>query len=115
MNDRSRSCLWPGTLLLACSAAPPESSPLPADVDAVLKRSCRSCHGDPLQNFAPMPLMDWENTQRASPGNSELKVYEVIDIRIHSERFPMPPVGFEMSDESRRVLEQWISAGAPPR
>lgn len=88
--------------------------PLPADVDAVLEARCRKCHSDPPQNFAPFPLVTWQDTQAFAPAYDDVRIFELIALRIHDESFPMPPAGNPMSDADRAVLDAWIAAGAEP-
>src|SRR4051794_3107490 len=74
-------------------------APLPADVVDVLDRRCHACHSNPMKNFAPFPLMTWQDTQAQAPGyESGVHIYEVMQMRIHDEGFPMPPDGREMTD-----------------
>ena len=87
---------------------------LPANVDAVLQLRCRICHSDPPQNDAPFPLVTWQNTHAPAPTHEGSRIYEIIAIRIHDPNFPMPPKGNPLTDADRRVLDDWIDAGAPP-
>jgi uncharacterized membrane protein len=88
---------------------------LPDDVDAVLEARCRECHTRPTRNFAPFPLETWEDTQDQAPGYDEgVPIYEVMQMRIHDESFPMPPGDREMTDADRKVIDDWIAAGAEP-
>lgn len=87
---------------------------LPSDVDAVLAARCRKCHSDPPRNFAPFPLVTWQDTHAPAPAHDAQAVYEVIAERIHDPGFPMPPAGNPMTDADRKVLDDWIAQGAPP-
>jgi uncharacterized membrane protein len=89
---------------------------LPADVDDVLERRCRACHGDPTQMFAPMPLVSWEDVQAPLPApRDDETVFHAIGVRIHDMRYPMPPVTFpQLTGGERDALDRWIERCAPP-
>jgi uncharacterized membrane protein len=89
---------------------------LPADVDDILERRCRVCHGEPLQMYAPMPLVSWEHVHAPlPPPRDDEPVFAAIAQRIHDERFPMPPVTFPpLTQDERERLDQWLNACAPP-
>lgn len=103
---------------LALAACGDETRPLPADVDAVLESRCRRCHADPPANFAPMPLISWNDLHAASPGDPDSPVFVRVGVRIHSADFPMPPQRTDelaaFTDAEREILDLWIAAGAPP-
>lgn len=77
---------------------------LPCDVDAVLKKDCQTCHGDPQQYGAPNKLVTFDDV-------SALK--DRVKARIHDASRPMPPVPSKMSDADIAVLDKWIEGGAP--
>ncbi len=99
----------------AADASPDPSAALPPDVDAVLAARCRKCHSDPPINFAPFPLVTWQNTQVAAPGHRAAPVYEIMEMRLHDATFPMPPPGNPITDADRSVLDAWIAQGAPAK
>lgn len=99
-------------LLGGCSE---ESTPLPCDVDSVLADACRQCHNAARQFGAPMPLLDWEDTQAKAIGG-RLQIWESMRERINDPDTPMPPGGTgTLSNDERQILEDWFAAGAPPR
>ena len=133
---RSLSGLWlvACALLLACAAGGglPAVSPeevecgeivdftsqtsLPPEIDAVIELRCRKCHGQPLQYFAPMPLMTWEDFHAASVTYPMEPVYSVVARRIDAQnRTPMPPVREPpLQVTERALLEAWLDECAPP-
>src|SRR3954452_6773503 len=95
--------------------AGPAAEALPADVIDVLDRRCHACHTNPTKNFAPFPLVTWQDAQAQAPGYAaDTPIYEVMQMRIHDEGFPMPPDGRELTDADRAVLDTWIDHGANP-
>lgn len=93
---------------------PSDPGQLPREVDAVIEARCRRCHTNPPENFAPMPLVTWRDTQRRSGG---VPIYERIASRIQSEDFPMPPLEADentaFTEAERTILLAWIAAGTP--
>lgn len=77
----------------------------------VLEKSCNSCHSDPPQFGAPMPLVRYEDLFAPSPLVPGQLVYERVAARIHDEQKPMPPTG-AFADTSRNALDQWLESGA---
>jgi mono/diheme cytochrome c family protein len=96
---------------LACSSSP--STPLPADVQAVIQENCATCHADSPSFGAPMALTSWEAMHATARTRPELSVYELVSLRIHDEDDPMPARGLLPAAELA-VLDTWIAAGAPP-
>jgi hypothetical protein len=81
------------------------SGPLPCDVGAVLTRSCVSCHSDPPQFGAPMPLVTWTQAHAEA---------SLIHARIHDDQRPMPPPpNARLDAASAATLDAWIAGGAP--
>lgn len=94
----------------------PGATALPADVDAVLAGKCRTCHSDPPEMYAPMPLLTWQHVQAPAPArNDGSAVYERIAVRIHDDKFPMPPTTQpQLTDDERALLDAWLEQCAPP-
>lgn len=130
----SAALVLAGLLLVGCTSDPSAcegvvqgggDTPLPAAIDDIIERRCRMCHTDPTQNFAPMPLVSWEDLHAQRSDNDERPVYEVVESRIHNEDFPMPPLPApSLSDEEAAAwprltdgelatLDDWIADCAP--
>lgn len=93
----------------------PGDTPLPPEIVDVLERRCWKCHSDPVQNYAPMPLVSWQDVQARRHETNPDPVYIVIGARIHSESFPMPPVMEpQLTAEEIATLDAWIADCAPP-
>lgn len=98
---------------LGCGGEP--STPLPADVAAVVEDRCALCHGDPLAYGALMPIVDWEDTRAPSPSAPSRPVWQQMELRVHDAERPMPPRGVEpLTAGELAVLDAWFAAGAPP-
>jgi hypothetical protein len=91
------------------------STPLPAEVDAIFELRCRECHTEPLMQFAPMPLLDWEDVQAPRGGEAGASpIYALIRARINDPMYPMPPVTRPpLAEEERATLNAWIADCAP--
>jgi len=96
--------------LIACES----ETPLPSPVETIMVEKCQQCHGETLEFGAPMRLHTWEDTQASAVTNSSLKVWELMQLRIHDTGQPMPPrgvpalEGFEIA-----ILDSWFAEGAP--
>jgi cytochrome c551/c552 len=92
----------------------PAGAALPCDVDAVLARSCRQCHGAPPSFGAPMPLLTLADLHADAKGAPGKKIYEQVGVRVHDEAAPMPqPPNARLSPADLAALDTWIAAGAP--
>ena len=93
----------------------PSVRSLPCDVDAVLEKRCRSCHSDPPQFGAPMPLVTYDQLHDdAVIASSE--VFEEVAARVTDAADPMPPAPSAPLDAAeQKTLTDWVSAGAPAR
>jgi len=84
---------------------------LPCDVDALLAARCRSCHSDPPKFGAPMPLVSHADL---TGGGTSRKVHDKVLQRIADDAAPMPPPpNARLTDAERKVLLDWVAAGAP--
>lgn len=103
---------------VACGgeASPSASSggALPCDVDAVLARSCRECHGATPSFGAPMPLVTLSDLHAPARSDASKKVYELVGARVHDDAHPMPqPPNARLSGADVATLDAWIASGAP--
>ncbi|AKT40499.1 peptidylglycine alpha-amidating monooxygenase [Chondromyces crocatus] len=89
-------------------------SGLPCEVEAVLQKDCRSCHGSSPQFGAPNPLVTHADLHAAGRSDPSKKVYELVSDRVHDTARPMPPPpASPLGEESLRLLDDWIARGAP--
>jgi hypothetical protein len=87
---------------------------LPCDVDNILRSKCQACHGAVPKFGAPMPLVTYADLHKPASSNPSLKVYQVLNTRVHSETSPMPPRGQTPLAESEKArLNEWVNQGAP--
>jgi len=87
---------------------------LPCDVDKVLATNCRSCHSSPPQFGAPMPLASWDHLNARAVSAESRKVLDLVPERINDDAKPMPPSpNARLSAADRKILTDWIAAGAP--
>jgi hypothetical protein len=90
------------------------NSDLPADVDDVLAKKCRRCHGSPPRHSAPFPLYTWADTRGQHHGRP---IYERIGWAVEVGFMPNliranPPVE-RLTDAEKQILIAWVRAGGP--
>ena len=99
-------------LLIGCGDD--DDTPLPCDVDTVIEDNCRLCHNSDLDFGAPMALESWEDTQDLAPTDDSIRVWELMQVRVHSPGSPMPPAGVgELTAADLATLDAWFDASAP--
>jgi len=87
---------------------------LPCEVDAILENNCRMCHSRPPRFGAPMPLVTWDDLHARAVSDESKKVYERVVFMIDNDPAPMPPPpNPRLSEADRKVLKDWVAAGAP--
>jgi hypothetical protein len=88
---------------------------LPCEVARVLQDACASCHGATPTFGAPMPLVSHADLVAPAKSDPSRKVYELVGQRTHDDARPMPQAPApRLSASDQKVLDDWISAGAPP-
>lgn len=95
-----------------------DRSIIPCDVQAVLQAKCLRCHGDPLQNGAPFPLITLEQVHMpASSSANAARIYERMALAVESGFMPlmdpsiMPPVE-PLTEAEKTTLLGWLEDGA---
>jgi hypothetical protein len=87
---------------------------LPCDVDAILARSCRNCHGAAPAFGAPMSLVTQEDLLAPAHSDPSKTVLQRIAERVHATTRPMPPTpNPRLSDADLTVIDHYVAAGAP--
>ncbi len=91
------------------------NTPLPCEVDAVLQTSCRGCHAADPGMQSPMALVTHEDMMADSITQPGTPVWELVQLRVHSEDAPMPPIGGgrRLLDTEMGELDAWLQGGAP--
>jgi hypothetical protein len=114
-----RGVLYSMTLLAApaastCGSGSGSGSNLPCDVDAVLRAKCQGCHNTTPLFGAPMSLVTYDDTQKPAVTNSAVKVWQMMQTRVHGTTSPMPPIGqTALTSTELSALDTWFSSGAP--
>ncbi|HKU39337.1 MAG TPA: hypothetical protein VJR89_14345 [Polyangiales bacterium] len=90
-------------------------SGIPCDVYKALARACHRCHGPVPTNGAPMELVKIEDFRVLSVQNKpKIPKSELALLRMNGSRNPpMPPTNSPITDEDKKTLIDWLSAGAP--
>ncbi|MFS4483200.1 hypothetical protein ACKGJY_09290 [Hyunsoonleella sp. 2307UL5-6] len=71
------------------------------DISALMTTHCTRCHGQPLANGAPFPLLDFSQTSS--------RVNRIIS-RTNNVNNPMPPSGL-IPVADRALIQQWLDDG----
>ena len=85
---------------------------LPCGVSQALATNCQNCHGATPIGGAPMPLVTYADLHKPAPTQPAMKVYQVVNTRIHDMMRPMPPIS-KMSVTDVDVIDKWVAAAAP--
>jgi hypothetical protein len=87
---------------------------LPCDVDAILAKHCRDCHGMTPRFGAPMSLVSLADLKAPSKSDAKRPVYEQVESRIHDDAHPMPqPPNARLEAADLATIDSWVAAGAP--
>lgn len=89
-------------------------SGLPCRVDDVFAAKCRRCHTIPTRHGAPFVFLTWDDTRSDRLGQP---LYAVIGRAVRTGFMPYrveanPPVQ-PLSDEEKKIILDWVDAGAP--
>jgi hypothetical protein len=102
-------------VLLSGQSAPATARSFAKDVDPILERSCRSCHGDAMQ-MGNLDLRTRESAMRGgahgpvlTPANAEQsRLYRMVA----GLELPAMPMSGSLSTEDIATLKAWIDQGA---
>jgi hypothetical protein len=103
---------------IAGSSAPDVSAPdlqgnLPCGVSGALKTNCQTCHAATPIGGAPMPLVTFADLHRPAKTQPTMKVYQLVQQRIHDMARPMPPTSAPpLPAADLSTLDTWLQAGA---
>ncbi len=88
---------------------------LPCEVDAILSKNCRQCHGVELSYGAPMALVSEPDLLAPSHSDPSRRVVDLVKARIHDDARPMPQApNPRLTAAELGTLDAWIDGGAPP-
>lgn len=89
-------------------------SGLPCKVDDVFAGKCRRCHTIPTRHGAPFVFLTWQDTRQDRAGQP---LYAVIGRAVRTNfmpyRVPANPPVEPLSDDEKKIILDWIDAGAP--
>lgn len=95
------------------AVAPPVAGNLPCGVSDVLKSNCQTCHGVMQIGGAPMPLVTFADLHAPAKTQPTMKVYQLVQQRIHNMMNPMPPTSKPpLAAPDLATLDTWLQAGA---
>jgi hypothetical protein len=90
------------------------NSGLPCKVDDVFAAKCRRCHTVPTRHGAPLVFLTWDDTRQDRLGQP---LFNVIGRAVRTGFMPYrveanPPV-VPLTDEEKKIILDWVDAGAP--
>jgi mono/diheme cytochrome c family protein len=87
---------------------------LPCDIENLLARHCRGCHGSSPSSYAPMSLVT-RSDLLASGLTNPSKIFAELSLeRMTNDQSPMPPApGERVSAVDVETYRAWLEAGAP--
>jgi hypothetical protein len=104
--------------VFASCAPNPSSGDFPADVAAVLRDKCQTCHRNPPINHAPFPLLAYGDTQRSDPDTPYVgkPIWQVMHVVIQLRGVPHMPFGNapQLTTAQFQTLDGWLTACAMP-
>jgi hypothetical protein len=97
---------------------PPMTEPVTwCEAEAVLEAKCQRCHGDPLENGAPFPLVTYDDTQVEVAGQPRwMKMQHVLETDFMPPKFlpDLEPPVEPLTEEEKQVLLDWLDESALP-
>ncbi|HMJ15707.1 MAG TPA: hypothetical protein VK524_30030, partial [Polyangiaceae bacterium] len=118
LGSRERRAILCSLTLLAAPAASecgqtPNTSPLPCDIDNILREKCQACHGSTPKFGAPMPLTTYADLLKPSSVSGET-VWQRMNGRVNHATSPMPPIGqTPLTDAQKARLNEYFGQRAP--
>jgi hypothetical protein len=90
------------------------NSGLPCQVDDVFAAKCRRCHTVPTRHGAPLVFLTWDDTRQDRQGQP---LFAIIGRAVRTSYMPYrieanPPVA-PLSDDEKKIILDWVDAGAP--
>jgi hypothetical protein len=82
---------------------------IPCAPRAVLQAVCHNCHTDPPQNGAPFSQLTYQDIDSDLDGEP---VYSRMRRAVREGRMPLDP--YELTEEQKAALLEWLDADAPP-
>lgn len=103
----------PVTTAAPTAAVAPVVGDVPCAVSKILAAACQKCHGATTAFGAPMSLVTAADFQKL--GISEkIPLHALAIKRITGVSTPLMPPGGLLSMDEKKVLTDWLGAGAPP-
>jgi len=91
------------------------SSPLPCDIDNILREKCQACHAATPKYGAPMPLTTYADLLKPAPSNPSVPMWQMMQWRVNHPTSPMPPIGqTPLTDSQQARLNQYFTQQALP-
>ena len=85
---------------------------LPCEVDALLGKYCRLCHGSGMR-IGLMRLVTYDDLLAPAVTRPELTTGQLGLLRMTSPDLPMPPSGTRVSEPEIAEFRSWIEVGQP--
>jgi hypothetical protein len=82
---------------------------IPCASRAVLKNVCQNCHTNPPRNGAPFSQLTYQDIDSELDGEP---AWARMRDAVREGRMPLAP--YDLTDDQRRVLLEWLDQDAPP-
>jgi hypothetical protein len=90
------------------------------DVAPIIASRCLRCHGEPLQNHAPVALTSFDAIHANYPSDTTNPLYKLVQVKVSAGDMP-PPADFlqvdppvdQLTEQEKSLLLDWLSGGAP--
>ena len=90
------------------------NSGLPCKVDDVFASKCRRCHTIPTRHAAPFVFLTWDDTRQDRLGQPLFKVIgRAVSTNFMPYRIEANPPVQPLTDEEKKIILDWVDAGAP--
>ncbi|MBX7114161.1 MAG: hypothetical protein K1X64_07475 [Myxococcaceae bacterium] len=87
---------------------------MPCDISRLLNTRCNGCHGAPLKNSAPIPLVSRANLLERSQVDPSVTVGARSALRMRDTALSMPPARYpQPTEEEKAAFETWVAEGMP--
>jgi hypothetical protein len=113
MNTGGTTGSMTGIAGMGGTVTPVIQGTLPCGVNKIVASNCQTCHGATPIGGAPMPLVTFADFHAPAKSQPAMKVYQLVQKRIHDMASPMPPTSQPaLVAADLATFDSWLTAGA---